>query len=91
MKTILIVCVSFVLAVICGCDKCVSGFPINISTVQKIDSGSFGYEERQGKIIVAVTDKYGDCHMHILNYDGMLKADAIAILESKKQAYKEFL
>lgn len=88
MKVIVIACLSIAVAVISGCKPEPTGFPLSIPTVQKIDSGSLVFEERQGKIMVSITDKFGDCHIHILNHDGMAKADAIAILKRKQQELK---
>ena len=88
MRLLAIVLVSVMLAVISGCKQKPTGFPLNIPTVQKIDSGSIDFKEKQGTILVGVTDKFGDHHIHILNHDGMTKADALAILKTKQEELK---
>lgn len=91
MKMILsaLVSVSAILFFTSGCKPEPSGFPLSIATVQKIDSGSIEFEERQGKIVVFVTDEFGDSHIHILNHDGMSKADALAILAEKQEQLQD--
>jgi hypothetical protein len=88
MRLMLIVLASVVVTVVSGCKQQPTGFPLSIATVQKIDSGSIDFEEEQGKIIVRVTDKFRDSHIHILDHDGMTKADALAILEAKQAELK---
>ena len=74
--------------VISGCSPKPSALTISILTVVKMDSGSLEFEERQGRIMVSVTDKSGDCHVHLLNHAGMTKADALAVLEAKQGELK---
>lgn len=91
MKMILpaIFSVSAMLVFASGCTPEPTGFPLSTATVQKIDSGSIAFEEKKGKIVVRVTDEYGDTHTHILNHDGMPKADALAILAEKRMQLQD--
>jgi len=88
MKTISIACVVIATCLIVGCKPEPTGFPLSVATLQRIDSGSIVFEERQGKIVVSVTDKFGDSHIHLLNHDGMSKAEALAILKRKQVELK---
>ena len=88
MRMILIGFASVVLIVQPGCKTEPTGFPLNIATVQKIDSGSIEFEEQRGKIIVMLVDKFHDCHVHILSHDGMTKESALTILKTKQQELK---
>jgi hypothetical protein len=89
MKVTTIACFLVTLAVAAGCNPEPSGFPLSIGTVQKIESGSLNYEEREGKIMVSVVDRFGDCHIHVLNHDGMTKAQALSILKTKQEDLKK--
>jgi hypothetical protein len=89
MRLILIGCASVALMLMSGCNLEPSGFPLSIATVQKMDSGSIEFEEQHGKIVVRVVDKFCDCHIHVLNHDGMTKERAVTILRVKQQELKD--
>jgi hypothetical protein len=42
------------------------------------------FEERHGDIFVTVVDKYKDGHIHKLNYAGVSKQEALAVLKQKQ-------
>lgn len=66
-----------------GCQKKSAAFPLSMATVQQIHSGSMSFEERGAAVFVAVTDRFGDCHIHRLDYQGLSKVQAVAILKTK--------
>jgi hypothetical protein len=61
-----------------------AGFPLTLATLQKIDSGSILFEEKEGKIVVYITDRLGDSHIHILAHDGISKDTALDMVRRKQ-------
>jgi hypothetical protein len=89
MKTIVhIIVVIAIAAALHGCRPKGGGFPLSVETLQKIDSGSIEFEAKHGRIFVRTVDKFHDCHVHVLNYDGMSKSEALALLKKKQQELK---
>ena len=89
MKTIVhIIAVIAIAAALHGCRPKGGGFPLSVATLQTIDSGSIEFEAKHGRIFVRTVDKYHDCHIHVLNYDGMSKAEALALLKKKQLELK---
>ena len=85
MKLIIIVALSAMVAAMAACKRGPSGFPLNMATVQQIDSGSLTFEERGGKITVSVVDRFGDAHLHVLNHEGISRKDALDVLKAKQK------
>jgi hypothetical protein len=57
---------------------------LNTSLAQ-IHDGSISFEEKRGKIFVHMADPFGDGHIHLLNYEGVSKANALEILKAKQE------
>lgn len=66
-----------------GCQKKSVVFPLSMATVRQIHDGQVAFEERGDEIFAVVTDRFGDCHIHRLDYQGLSKAQAVAILQAK--------
>lgn len=62
-----------------------SAFPLSLTTLEQVHDGSISFEERRGEIYVHMTDRLGDGHIHILNHEGVSKAEALEILKAKQQ------
>lgn len=89
-KNILIVCVlavlvSLIIVVINGVTAKPTGLPLSLQTVRNLKEGSLSHEVRNGKIMVTVVDKSGDCHVHILHHSEVSQQEALLVL-SQKQA-----
>ena len=67
-----------------GCKEKSSAFPLNLATVEKTHDGRISFEEKRGEIFVYLTDRFGDCHIHLLDYHGVSKEKALEILKAKQ-------
>ena len=68
-----------------GCNsKPSGGFPLSVGTVQQIRDGQISFEEKGGRIVVSISDRYGDCHIHVLNHTGTSREEALEILRQKQ-------
>lgn len=85
----------FYLSIVCaglclgafGCDRKSSAFPLSIQAVQQLtptNSGSITFEEQGGEILVSVTDKMGDRHLHKLELGSVSKQQALDTLKQKQ-------
>ena len=79
---ILVLCVA--LSGVAGCKGKSSAFPLDLATLEKTHDGRISFEERGGEIFVRVTDRFGDCHIHRLEYQGVSRAKAREILRAKQ-------
>jgi hypothetical protein len=71
-----------------GCNSRPSGPRLGIGTVQQIRDGQISFEEKGGRILVSVTDRYGDCHIHVLDHTGISREQALEILKQKEAELK---
>ena len=72
---------------ISGCKPEGSAFPLTIETLQRLtpeNTSSIAFQERDGDILVSVTDKYGDGHVHRLVLGSTSKEVAIRLLQQKQ-------
>lgn len=70
-----------------GCKPRASAFPLTIQSVRELDpinQTRISFEEKGGQILVSITDKDGDAHLHRLNYEGVSKEQALEVLKQKK-------
>jgi hypothetical protein len=67
-----------------GCREKSSAFPLSFATVEQIHSGGISFKERGGEIFVSVTDQSGDTHIHLLDYQGHSRQEALEILRRKQ-------
>ncbi|MEI8064309.1 MAG: hypothetical protein WCH84_09620 [Verrucomicrobiota bacterium] len=67
-----------------GCQEKPSAFPLNLATVEQVHSGRLSFKERGDEIFVSVIDRFGDGHIHILNYQGQTKPRALEALRKKQ-------
>lgn len=56
-----------------------------MAALQAIDSGFIEFEERQGKIIVTVIDRFKDAHLFTLNHEPLPREQALKILKQKRE------
>ncbi len=61
-----------------------SAFPLSLTALEQIDSGQIWFEEKDGEIHVRVTDRFGDAHVHRLDYGDMPREKALEILKAKQ-------
>lgn len=67
-----------------------SAVPITLATIEQIDSGEISFEQRRsGEIFVHVIDRFGDGHIHVLNYEGVSTTKALEILTAKQREMEE--
>ena len=66
-----------------------SAFPLSLATLKQIHDGGISFEEKSGKIYVHITDRFGDGHIHLLNYEGISRARALEILKAKQQELED--
>jgi hypothetical protein len=71
-----------------GCKSKPSGFRVGVETVQQIRDGQISFEEKNEDIFVSITDRYGDCHLHVLDHKGIPREKALAILKQKQMELK---
>ncbi len=58
---------------------------ISLQSVQALTSGSIGNcKEEYGEVFVSIVDKYGDCHIFLLEHPGLSNKDALSALKAKK-------
>ena len=89
MKTLIHTFCAVVIAVgLQACKLDAGGFPLDVTTLREINSGSIEFEKKHGRIFVRVIDKYRDCHIHVFNHEGMTKAEALALLKEKQKELK---
>ena len=63
-----------------------SGIPITLANIEQLDSGQISIEEsRTGEILVWITDRFGDSHVHVLHYEGVSTIKALEILTAKQK------
>ncbi|MFH1824966.1 MAG: hypothetical protein ABH873_07070 [Candidatus Firestonebacteria bacterium] len=60
-------------------------FPLDLSTLEKIQDGEISYEVKDGDILVTIVDRYGDAHIHLLSHEGISQKQALNILSKKTQ------
>jgi hypothetical protein len=73
-----------------GCKRQSSDFALSPEAVRQIDrtnTTKISFEEKDGEIIVVVTDKQGRPHVRLLNYeDSLSKEQALGVLKQKQRA-----
>ena len=87
MKAVSIISLFVVLAALggtAGCHEKSSAFPLSLATLATIHDGRISFEERRGEIFVHLTDRFGDSHIHLLDYRGVSKEQALEILKAKQ-------
>ncbi len=70
-----------------GCREQTSAFLLNLQQVRQMsptNSMHISFEERSGKIFVSVVDKFGDSHIHNLDFGGVSKQQALEFLKQKQ-------
>ena len=68
-----------------GCREQSAAFPLSLGTLAKIHDGQItSFEERRGEILVHLTDRFGDGHIHLLDYRGVPKEQALTMLRAKR-------
>jgi hypothetical protein len=70
-----------------GCARQSSAFTLDIETLRHLspeDAAGIAFEEDEGVLLVTVTDKYGDSHIHRLSLEGSSRAKAIELLGQKQ-------
>ena len=70
-----------------GCREQASAFPLSLQQVRQMsptNSMHISFEERGGKIFVSVIDKFGDSHIHNLDFGGVTKQQALEVLKRKQ-------
>jgi hypothetical protein len=70
-----------------GCNAKSAGFPLSVQQVRQMsptNSETISFEERRGEILVSVTDKYGDSHIHRLEFGTLSKQQALDLLKQKQ-------
>ena len=70
-----------------GCSEQSSAFPLSLQQVRQMsptNSMHISFEERGGKIFVSVIDKFGDSHIHNLDFSGVTKQQALEVLKQKQ-------
>jgi len=67
-----------------GCREKSLAFPMSLATLEKTHDGRISFEERRGEIFVHLTDRFGDCHINLLDYRGVSKEKALEILKAKQ-------
>jgi hypothetical protein len=75
-----------------GCKRQPSDFPLSLEAVRQIDrtnTTKMSFEEKDGFIIVCVTDTRGFIHLHEMSYDDSLSKEQVLEILKRKQAELE--
>ncbi len=70
-----------------GCSRQSPTFTLDIQTLRQLgpaNTSSITYEEDDGFVLVTVTDKYGDGHIHRLLLGETTRAQALELLKQKQ-------
>ena len=82
IKSILIACLIFTAGLIVCCNLKPATPTIDLTQIYKLDSGSIKYEEKNGVIVVSITDILNESDTYILKYENASREDALIILRS---------
>ncbi len=70
-----------------GCKGKRSAFPLSLETVRQLsatNTAQISFEERGGDLVVWVTDRHGDSHIHKLDLGTNSKPQALGLLQQKQ-------
>ena len=82
IKSILIACLIFTAGLIVCCNLKPAIPTIDLTQLYKLNSGSIKYEEKNGVLIVSITDILNESDTYILKHENASREDALIILRS---------